>query len=411
MWGQPRATLGYTLAVELVTAAVYGVTFALVRPPTGAEWAHCAVLLGFASAYAFLSRRDEESRRGSMETVHVDLTSIWTFPAALVLPLPLALLVILAVRYQRWFVARRPLYRFVFSTAACAAGALAVHGVLALAGSPTWAGAGLWSSVRDLGLAVAAGVAYMVVQSGLVMGAVALSESRPTVSSVLGTWYDNSLEAITVAFGVVTGVLLLRAPALLVVMVLIGVLGNRFAEIRQLQVDVRTDPKTGLLNMRGWQEAAVKELARAERADTPTALLMVDLDHFKMINDTWGHPAGDDMLDAVAEVLRSETRPSDVVGRFGGEEFVVLLPESDPDSAMLAAERIRKRIAELTVVSTDKRGGPAVITGRTTSIGVAAVPADAGWLGALLQAADAAVYAAKESGRDQVRRVGQRFDG
>jgi diguanylate cyclase (GGDEF)-like protein len=192
----------------------------------------------------------------------------------------------------------------------------------------------------------------------------------------------------------------------LAVMVLIGVMGNRFAEIRQLQVDVRTDSKTGLLNMRGWQEAASKELARADRAGSSTALLMVDLDHFKAINDTWGHPAGDDVLAAVAEVLRAETRPADVVGRFGGEEFVVLLAESDADAGAVAAERIRKRIAELVVVSTDKRGGRAVIDRRSTSIGVAGRPVDAGELPGLLQAADAAVYQAKEAGRDQVRRAG-----
>ena len=406
MWRQPRRAVAYTLAVEALTLGGLLTVMVATGPPAGVDWARFAVLLGFSSVHMFLSRRDEESRRNQIQTVHVDLTSIWTFPAALVLPLPLALLLILAVRYQRWFVARRPLYRFVFSTATCAAGALAVRGVLALAGTPVWSGFGVVGSLRDLAVAAAAGVAYVVAQAGLVGVAVALNAKRPTLATAVGTWYDNGLEAMTVALGVVTGVLLLHAPAVLVVMVLIGVLGNRFAEIRQLQVDVRTDSKTGLLNMRGWQEAATKELARAVRTGAPTALLMVDLDHFKAINDTWGHPAGDDVLAAVAGVLRTETRPSDVAGRFGGEEFVVLLPESDPDSALMAAERIRKRIAELTVVSTDKRGGPAMITGRTTSIGVAVLPMDAEELTGLLHAADAAVYAAKEGGRDQVRRAG-----
>src|SRR6201999_4197783 len=104
-----------------------------------------------------------------------------------------------------------------------------------------------------------------------------------------------------------------------------------------------TDSKTGLLNMRGWRESAVKELARADRTRAPVGVLMVDLDHFKQINDTWGHPAGDDMLLAVANVLRTETRPADVVGRFGGEEFVVLLPDADDEAAAAAADRIRLR--------------------------------------------------------------------
>jgi diguanylate cyclase (GGDEF)-like protein len=109
------------------------------------------------------------------------------------------------------------------------------------------------------------------------------------------------------------------------------------------------------------------------------------------------------MLIAVADVLRAETRPSDIVGRFGGEEFVVLLPDTDRAAATAAAERIRARIAGLNVISTDKRGGPAVIANRTTSIGVASRPENAELLADLLQAADAAVYLAKEAGRDQVR--------
>ncbi|HEX3787864.1 MAG TPA: GGDEF domain-containing protein [Pseudonocardiaceae bacterium] len=395
------------VAVDLLTLVGVGFAVVTAHPAAPIDWARFAVLLGFASLHVFLSRRQEETRRNLMETVHVDLTSIWTFPAALVLPLPQALLLILAVRYQRWFVARRPLYRFVFATAACAVGALAVHGVLTLAGEPVWSGLGVLGSVRDLGVALAAAAAYVVVQAGLVGIAVVLHTARPTLATAVGTWYDNGLEALTVLLGVVTAVLLLHAPAVLVVMVLIGVIGNRFAEIRQLQVDVRTDVKTGLLNMRGWQEAAAKELARADRTGTPTALLMVDLDYFKTINDTWGHPAGDDMLGSVAEVLRTETRPSDLVGRFGGEEFVVLLPDADPAAGAAAAERIRKRIADLTVVTTDKRGGPAVITDRTTSIGVAGMPVDATALAGLLQAADAAVYVAKEGGRNQVRVAGE----
>jgi diguanylate cyclase (GGDEF)-like protein len=129
---------------------------------------------------------------------------------------------------------------------------------------------------------------------------------------------------------------------------------------------------------------------------------MVDLDHFKSINDTWGHPAGDDVLEYVAHALRSATRPSDVIGRFGGEEFVLLLPDADLGEAKAAGERIRQTIAGLHVPTTDKRGGPVAIANRTTSVGVAVCPEHGNQLEDLLQAADAAVYEAKENGRDQV---------
>lgn len=403
LWTQPHSAIAYMLIVELGTMVAVSVAVARGGPVGGRDWVRAAVLLVFASAHMYLSRRQEETRRNRMVTVHVDLTSIWTFPAALVLPIPLAVLVILAVRAQRWFVARRPLYRFVFGTAVCALGALGVRAVIAWAGGPTWADARVLGSPRDLAAVGVAGVLYVVTQIALVGIAVALHGPRERLRAALGSGYDNGLEAMTVALGLVTAVLLVYAPAIVVVMVPLAVIGNRFAEIRQLQVDVRTDPKTGLLNMRGWREAATKEFARADRTGTPIALLMIDLDHFKSINDTWGHPAGDDMLVAVAGVLRDETRVSDVVGRFGGEEFVLLLPDSTALTAGAAAERIRARVAALSVATTDKRGGPVVISGRTTSIGVAGRPEDASTLQDLLRMADRAVYDAKEGGRDQVR--------
>jgi diguanylate cyclase (GGDEF)-like protein len=410
LWSQPTLAIIYMLGVEVLT--LVAVVFAIVVGTSvgGSDWVRFGLLLGFASVHMFLSRRQEETRRNRMDTVHVDLTSIWNFAAALILPLPLALMSIVAVRFQRWFVARRPLYRFVFGTAVIAACLLGVRGVVHAAGTPVWSGSTLLDTLRDFGVASGAGTVYVAGQILLVGIAVALHSKQPSFATAVGSWYDNGLEALTVALGIVTAVLLVHAPPALAVMVVVGVLGNRLTEIRQLQVDVRTDSKTGLLNMRGWREAATKELARADRTRGVIGLLMVDLDHFKLINDTWGHPAGDDMLLAVADVLRTETRPADVVGRFGGEEFVVLLPDADRDAALTAAERIRSRVAALTVISTDKRGGPAVITGRTTSVGVAVRPDNASTLPDLLQAADAAVYGAKEAGRDQVRVAGAEGD-
>jgi diguanylate cyclase (GGDEF)-like protein len=406
LWSQHTSAIVYMLGIEVVTLVAVVFTIVFDTTVVGSDWVRFGLLLGFASVHMFLSRRQEETRRNRMETVHVDLTSIWNFAAALILPVPLALLSIVAVRFQRWFVARRPLYRFVFGTAVIAACLLGVHGVVRATGLPVFSGSTILDTVRDFGVTSAAGTVYIVGQILLVGIAVGLHSDRPSVATAVGGWYDNGLEALTVALGMVTAVLLVHAPPALAVMVVVGVLGNRLTEIRQLQVDVRTDSKTGLLNMRGWREAAGKELARADRTRAVIGLLMVDLDHFKVINDTWGHPAGDDMLLAVANVLRTETRPADLVGRFGGEEFVVLLPDADRDAALTAAERIRSRVAGLTVISTDKRGGPAVITGRTTSVGVAVRPENASTLPDLLQAADAAVYGAKEAGRNQVRIAG-----
>lgn len=172
-------------------------------------------------------------------------------------------------------------------------------------------------------------------------------------------------------------------------------------ELRQknaaLEQLVRVDALTGLNNRRSLDEALRQELLRVERYQTPASVAMVDVDHFKRVNDGFGHPVGDRALAAVAEALRSCARVQDVVGRYGGEEFCILMPHTDLRGALLAAERHRVAVAALPPVA---EPGPAQIT---VSIGVAAYPRPdvhgvEGWLGL----ADAALYRAKQQGRNRV---------
>lgn len=133
------------------------------------------------------------------------------------------------------------------------------------------------------------------------------------------------------------------------------------------------------------------------------SVLMLDLDHFKIINDTYGHLVGDQVLRAIAQELAAETRDYDTAGRFGGEEFIVLLPEVDAEKVGAVSERIRRRIHALVIPATTEGGEPVTITNQTVSIGAAIYPnAGIGTLHELLQAADAALYKAKDNGRDQV---------
>jgi diguanylate cyclase (GGDEF)-like protein len=371
--------------------------------PFATDWYRAGALALCSAVHLQLSRRQEERVRSRKPTLHIDLVGIWSFAAVVVLPIQLALLSIVLSKTQRWFVARRPLNVFVFSTASVLLAGMATHELLAWFGTRTWSQVTVPQSVTEFGILSIAGIVYFTAQAVIIgIGAILLSTTRPTLRAVLGSKGDNELEAVTIALGTVAAILLVNLPAALVIIVVISVIGNRIAEVRQLQVDVRTDSKTGLLNMRGWREVAEREMNRAGRDAQPCALLMVDLDHFKSINDTWGHPAGDDVLEYVAHALRSATRPSDVIGRFGGEEFVLLLPDADVTEAKAAGERIRQTIAGLHVPTTDKRGGPVAIANRTTSVGVAVYPEHANQLDDLLQAADAAVYEAKENGRDQV---------
>jgi diguanylate cyclase (GGDEF)-like protein len=163
-----------------------------------------------------------------------------------------------------------------------------------------------------------------------------------------------------------------------------------------LREQVRTDGLTGLLNHRACQERLQAELNHAITAGRPVGVVLIDLDHFKVVNDVHGHAEGDRVLAAAAARLRTVVRDTDAVGRLGGEEFVLILPGVDADGAEDAAERARAALAELTV-----KGRPLA-----SSAGVAVAPADGADGPALLEAGDAALYWAKRSGRGQTRRYG-----
>ncbi|MEC3978389.1 GGDEF domain-containing protein [Amycolatopsis sp. H20-H5] len=390
--------------MEALAAVIIVLAFTHSAVPGGSDWIRFAILAAGATVHIQLTQRQEERRRDRTRTVLIDLTAVWTFPATVILPLSLTLSIIALVRIQHWYIARRPAHNFVFSSITHGISGTLAYLTFTAFGPHDWGTMTGWEPVREFGVLIVTGLVFEAVQILYIGGILALGASaKPTVSSVLGNKADNLLEAITIGLGAVTAILLLIIPPMVAVMAVVTVVFNRLAEIDQLQDDVRTDPKTGVLNMRGWSESAERALSRTARSEDGLALLMIDLDHFKWINDTYGHPAGDDVLRDVAQTLDEVTRPADLVGRFGGEEFLILLPEIDESSAEQAAERVRLAIAELHIATTDKRGGKTTIAGRTTSIGAALFPRHGETLEQLLHAADAAVYEAKEGGRNQVR--------
>jgi diguanylate cyclase (GGDEF)-like protein len=158
----------------------------------------------------------------------------------------------------------------------------------------------------------------------------------------------------------------------------------------------RTDSLTQLLNRRGFADFSERELAFGRRFGRPMALLMIDLDHFKRLNDAHGHPTGDDVLAGVAGRLTGCLRAIDLIGRHGGEEFVVLLPETTLEAAGLVAERLRASIASPPF---ETRSGPLPMT---VSIGASALDNGDGSINQMIDDADQALYAAKQAGRDQV---------
>ncbi len=177
-------------------------------------------------------------------------------------------------------------------------------------------------------------------------------------------------------------------------------LQSQLIEIGTLQSELRSqaikDPLTDLFNRRYLDETFDRELARAARESYPVCVIMLDIDHFKKVNDTYGHEAGDFILKALAKTLSARNRRGDFVCRFGGEEFVVVMPNLAVDTAYKRAEDLRTALNSLYVPY-----GRFNLT-ITISMGIASYPANGENRESVLRAADRAMYAAKKAGRDHI---------
>jgi diguanylate cyclase (GGDEF)-like protein len=165
--------------------------------------------------------------------------------------------------------------------------------------------------------------------------------------------------------------------------------------VEQLHSAATTDELTGLLNRRAMEERLEAETSRALRHQLRTSVVLFDIDRFKLVNDSLGHPAGDRMLVLIADLLRAQCRTLDAVGRFGGDEFLVILPMTSPEESMAFVTRLQQRVAAIELTHPEF-GRP------TLSLGIAETPKHGSTVSGILAAADAALYRAKRSGRDGI---------
>jgi diguanylate cyclase (GGDEF)-like protein len=403
LWELPQRLAVSVLVVEAATVGLVVAATARMPLPHTLQLMHAALLAGLGLLHTEIAIGVERLRRRVMVGNHANLSSVWTFAGALVLPPVCAAAVAVVVHLHVWARTGRPrvpLYRSVYSAATIVLACLGAAAVVALLGHgpEPLEGAG----VPGITLAL---LVYTTINTGLVAGAIAMSAPQPDLARVLGGWDDNLLEFATLSLGALTAVALVINPWLVLLALPPLVVLHRAVLVRHLEEAASIDGKTGLLNAVAWHEQAERLLARSSPADGPRGVLVLDLDHFKAVNDTHGHLAGDQVLAAVAGAVRAEVRERDLVGRFGGEEFVVLLAGPAGGDAVeleAVAERIRRRVADLRV-EIPTPDGPLTVAGFTVSIGVAVAPAEGSDLRTLLQIADTALYAAKRAGRNVVR--------
>ncbi|WP_030171111.1 sensor domain-containing diguanylate cyclase [Spirillospora albida] len=342
----------------------------------------------------------EATRRLGMPAgVARDLLSSWWLPVALLLPpvyallMPIPLQALLQFRVRRTLVYRRVIVASALGIAgACASWVFHLVVPEPLVGAPAW----IVDTYPGIPAAVGCAALFTVVNTALVAVAAHAANPEGRWRDVLWTRESLLLDVVELCLGILVAITSGLNPGLLLLALPPVMLLQRSLMHQQLQAAARTDAKTGLLNAAAWQREADTELSRSLRTHEPLALLLIDIDHFKRVNDTHGHLVGDQVLIAVAGTLCHQLRDYDVIGRFGGEEFVVLLPGADTVEACRVAERLRGRVRRLSVPADDGT------VGVTVSVGVSLFRMHGDDLIELLAAADLALYRAKESGRDRV---------
>jgi diguanylate cyclase (GGDEF)-like protein len=378
----------------LLTGALLSVLAYTDRPPASALWVSVAVL-------AVLATLAQLFKVEAPNHVLFYATPVFFFAGVLLLPPRLIVLLIALPHLVEWARERvrrsshlRAWYLQPFNVAMYTIAALSAHAtytVLAASLAPSVA-------LSALLVVLLAALVYVLLNYLLLGVALLLARGVSVRESGLLDLESQITDLMLLYVGAIVAMLWHVNPWLIALTLSPLVLMYRALSIPQLKQQAQIDAKTGLANARHFGALFAAELERAQRFARPLAVVMADLDRFKAINDTYGHLAGDTVLATVAQIIRTTAREYDIAGRFGGEEFAIVLPEGGRAEAQAFAEHLRLAV-EAARVAVPTSATPLSVT---LSLGVACFPEHGDTPTELTQEADAALYQAKAGGRNRV---------
>jgi diguanylate cyclase (GGDEF)-like protein len=386
----PERARGYLYVCAGAALAATGAS--VVVPLLHARWADFGVILA-AGAVAQLFA----THTSGNQVFHTGLA--FTVAAALILPPELVVLVAVGQHVPEWIRQRYPWFIQTFNTANVVLSGLAAWAVKDVLGRAGWHLMGS-AAVSSVAVAAAAVTAYIAVNHGLLARMLWLARGHDASASGLFSLDGLVTDGAVASVGIGVAFALLHEPALVVTAILPLLLIQRAVAVPTLRQQAFTDHKTELLNSRGIDQAARSEFARARRAGGTLSMLICDIDDLRGINNRYGHLQGDAALAAVGDAFRAVLRPYDLCARFGGDEFLVVLPETTQDAAVTVAERIQRELESHPV---ETHLGTFHVS---LSVGTASLHDDDTRIGNLIERADDAMYEAKSAGRASFLTVG-----
>src|SRR6201986_5047368 len=397
-WQLPMVLRCYVGVIPLVALGMIG--FALSQTVwTVPDLLEYALLLGCGMVSVAATPRVAYIKSGMAR----DFLTVWVLPVAILLPPVYAMLTPIPLQVlTQWRVLKGVPYRRVFTAAAISL-TYGAASLLFRQFPDSFAGPAIGTGRHALTWVLAVAICEIVGGRGhhfLIVGAIKLTDPSVRLADL-----ERNREALQADFAefdlsVLVTVVIAVNPVLAIAAVPTVLLARRFIMHAQLLAASRIDTKTGLLNAATWEMEAEIEISRAVRMRIPLAVALVDIDHFKGVNDTHGHLGGDKALRAVTDSLQSQLRGYDLAGRFGGGAVVVLLAQAGEQDALNVAARLRSYIAGLSSPGDDGDESAGCVR-LTISVGVASLNGETRELTDLLAAADAALYHAKETGRNK----------